>query len=146
MIPLTLNSFTVPLEINSFTLPYTVWEKLNYFLEEASLTIPSTPVYIYEASNLYEFYELTGMPYDIGGVYFDFTIILQPIHILKRKGVYEKVLLHELLHWILYGLDEKYQEGLIYWWLKEYERKEVDDFLSAFDGNLPNFIISHWIE
>jgi elongation factor P hydroxylase len=71
---------------------------------------------------------------------------LQPINILTKKGVYEKVLLHELLHWVLYGLDEKYQEGLIYWWLREYDRKEVEDFLNVFDGNLHNFIISHWNE
>lgn len=144
LIPLLSNSSEIiPLNDN-FEFPYQVWEELNFFLNEASLTLPPTPVFIYESRNLYEFHILTGKPYDIGGIYSDFFIILQPIHILKRKGIYEKVLLHELLHWVLNGLDEKFQEGLIYWWLRDYERTEVDFFLSNFNGNLPKFIISHW--
>jgi hypothetical protein len=143
LIPLLSNSEIIPLTPN-FELPYNVWEDLNFFLEEASLTLPTTPVFVYEAKNLHEFNILTGKPYDIGGCYSDFFIILQPIYILKYKGIYEKVLLHELLHWVLYGLDGNFQEGLIYWWLKEYERPEVDYFLSYFNGDLPSFIISHW--
>lgn len=127
-------------------IPDSVLIKLDEFLREASITIPKRPVVIFESRSLKEFNKITGMPYSIGGVYFDFKIVLQPINILKKKGVYEKVLLHELLHWVLYGLDEKYQEGLIYWWLREYDRKEVEDFLNVFDGNLHNFIISHWNE
>lgn len=140
LIPLLLNSQI----LFKYDIPNDVISKLNIFLKEASLTLPPTPVLIIEATNLEEFHKITGKPYSVGGVYCDFTIMIQPVEILRRKGVYEKVLLHELLHWTLYGLEYKYQEGLIHWWLKDYENYEVDYFLEHFDGDLPNFIISHW--
>ncbi|SHH28601.1 hypothetical protein SAMN02745199_0563 [Thermosipho atlanticus DSM 15807] len=145
LIPLLSNSnVVIPINTENFEIPFSVWDELNVFLEEASLTLPPTPVLLYEAKSLYEFNLLTGKPYSIGGVYKDFLIILQPINILKSKGIYEKILLHELLHWVLYNLDEKFQEGVIYWWLGEYEKPEVEVFLDNFNGNLSNFIISHW--
>ncbi|WP_231450410.1 MULTISPECIES: hypothetical protein [unclassified Thermosipho (in: thermotogales)] len=144
LFPLTLKSEIIPVNIENFELSNYVWNNLLKFLNNASLTIPATPVIVYQTNNLEEFYQLTNKPYHVGGVYKDFIIILQPINILKKKGVYDRVLLHELLHWILYGLNEKYQEGLIYWWMGEYDKKEVDYFLSDFNGDLPSFILNHW--
>jgi len=144
-LPLISNSIEIPDQvICDFEIPYEVWDDLYKFLDEASLTLPTTPVLIYETSNLYEFNKITGMPYSVGGVYKDFVIVLQPIGILMKKGIFAKVLTHELLHWVLYGLKEEYQEGLIYWWLKDYEKDEVDKFLDVFDGDLYKFIISNW--
>jgi len=145
VIPLISNSIEIPTQvIANFEVPYEVWDNLYQFLEEASITLPPTPVFIYETNSLYEFELITGKPYTIGGVYKDFMIILQPVDILIRKGVFIKVLTHELLHWVLFGLKEKYQEGLIYWWLKDYEKDEVDKFLDVFDGDLHKFIVSNW--
>ncbi|WP_238375218.1 hypothetical protein [Thermosipho melanesiensis] len=146
-IPLISNSIKIPNQvICNFEIPYEVRNDLYKFLDEASLTLPTTPVSVYETTNLYEFNKTTGMPYSVGGIYKDFIIILQPRDVLIKKGVFYKVLTHELLHWVLYGLKEEYQEGLIYWWLKDYEKDEVDKFLDVFDGDLHKFIISNWKE
>ncbi|QTA38947.1 hypothetical protein JYK00_07360 [Thermosipho ferrireducens] len=128
-------------------IPIGVTLQLYNFLQEASLTLPPTPVTIYYTKSLTEFHYLTDMPYNIGGIYENFQIIFQPREILVKKKIFEKVLLHELLHWVLYGLSEKYQEGLIYWYMGYYEKKEVDIFLNKFaDFNyeLPLFISYYW--
>ena len=126
-------------------IPEEVIFKIHEFLVESDLTFPPTPVVIYEAENLEEFRRLTGKPYSIGGIYSDFRIIIQPVAILKRKGVFTQILTHELLHWILYGLEEKYQEPLIMWWLGlEKNESFAHDLISHYDGNLALFIRLHW--
>ena len=83
---------------------------------EWNLKIPEKEVIIYEAESLSEFHNMTQQAYDIGGVYFNDTIVVQPFRVLKRKKSFEKVLIHELLHWVLqegYDLPKWFEEGFI---------------------------------
>ncbi|MCD6442585.1 MAG: hypothetical protein J7L28_01295 [Thermotogae bacterium] len=126
-------------------LPEIVVHNIQEFLLETGLTLPPTPVVIYEAESLDEFHRLTGKPYSIGGVYGDFQIVIQPVQILKRKGVFIQVLTHELLHWILYGLEEKYQEPLISWWLGLRKDESFTHYLDLnYNGDLALFVRLHW--
>ncbi len=80
------------------------------------LKIPKKDVVIYEARSLEEFHRITGQTYRMGGVYSKGLIIVQPFWILRKKGLFEKIIVHELLHWVLqenYELPRWFEEGFI---------------------------------
>ena len=100
---------------------------------------PIAPITIFESDNLKEFASITGKTYDIGGVYKNNFIIIQPFSILISKRLLTKVLTHELLHYIIqlkYKLPLWMEEGYIEYVLndkvqdlKGYHKKYLIDFM-----------------
>jgi len=81
-----------------------------------NLRIPEKDVVIYETRSLEEFHDITSQTYRMGGLYSDGVIIVQPFLVLKRKGLFERIIIHELLHWVLqenYELPKWFEEGFI---------------------------------
>lgn len=116
------------LSVNEFGAFYTLKdlpENLQYrfykICAEWNLEIPKGEVLIYETQSLKEFQNITSKTYTIGGLYSKGVIITQPFVVLKRKGLLEKIIIHELLHWVFqknYRLPKWFEEGFIMMVLK----------------------------
>ena len=88
----------------------------------SQLKVTNIEITIYECKNLIEFSDITGENYNIGGIYKDDFIIIQPFQILKKKKLLIKVLAHEILHYIIekkYSPPTWFEEGFIEYTLND---------------------------
>ncbi|BBE31974.1 hypothetical protein OSSY52_21150 [Tepiditoga spiralis] len=100
---------------------------LNPFLKKHNFNFEK--ICILEADNLNEFTVITKLPYSYtAGAYIqnkdekDYIVIL-PIYILKKKGIFEKTIVHEMLHHYLtkyFKMPGPYQEQFIKNYLKKF--------------------------
>lgn len=75
----------------------------------------ATPVEIRLSTTTYEFCQVTGRPWWQASVYRDRVIYLQPLRVLRERGILENTLRHELMH----QLADAISKGHCPIWLSE---------------------------
>lgn len=95
--------------------PAGVSETVNQVCEFLKVN-PQFDVVVFECETLQEFHQLTSKPYFIGAVYKDGIVITQPFEVLRKKGVLQEIITHEVLHHVLqsnFKLPVWLEEGFI---------------------------------
>jgi len=108
MVTVILLSLSLALGIRRYVYPGEVCEFLK--------VNPQFDVVVFECETLQEFHQLTSKPYFIGAVYKDGIVITQPFEVLRKKGVLQEIITHEVLHHVLqsnFKLPVWLEEGFI---------------------------------